>query len=137
MCKSKEVPAVVPTPVHALPMMGCDCTCTGCNFYEVADNQEDLINLTSLKGQGSSEFCSKDKWNTKYQLTCRSYVDNLRNCCGGADDASSSIMVMLSIVCLVLLFVICYLIIRKNKEIASLKCSLNKQSGENKDNVDK
>ena len=138
MCKSS--PAVLPAPVHATSKMSCDCTCNGCDFYEVAESNEKLINLTSLKGngnQGAFEFCNKDRWDNKYQLACRSYVDDLRKCCSGPDGASSSIIVVLSIACLVLLFVICFLIIRKNKEIASLKWSLNLQNGEKKDNVDK
>jgi hypothetical protein len=136
MCKSEPVSS----PVAAVSMMGCNCTCNGCDFYEAAEKQENLINVTSLSDHenlGASEFCSKDRWGNKYQLACRSYVDDLRNCCGGPDDASSSIIVVLSIACLVLLFVIAFLIKRKNKEIASLKSSLNIQKGEKKDNVEK
>ena len=127
MCpKSSSNVLTTPAP-NSLTKMTCNCSCNDCNFFEAGNK----LNVTlSSDSPGLPEFCPKDTWTPKYQLACRSYVDDLVHK-SGAENASSNIIVVLCILCLVLLLVIFLLIIKRTndaKEIASLKDSLDKKN---------
>ena len=105
--------------VTCFSSMACNCNCTDCNFAGLNQEGIKIANIT-LSGEDHESFCSSDNayGDDRYRLACTSYLED------GMDKGSTKIIIVLSIACLVFLFVICILVVRKindNKEIQQLK----------------
>ena len=137
MCPRSNIPKIT----RVLTKMPCNCSCTNCDFSAISEESGRIVNITLSGDQDHTEFCSMDHTypsTNKYRLACRSFVEDSFRCISGAEPAASSIIIVLSIICVVLLFLVFMLTIRKmndNKRIDSLNRSISNPNQEKQENV--